>query len=73
MPQVPADAAGAGRCDGGGDGGGISPPTASRQRHSRIALLALFLYFSIPQSTHFKASKVMEHSFNLLNGELAKA
>ena len=44
-----------------------------RRRLARIALLALFLYFSIPQSTHFKASKVMEHSFNLLNGELAKA
>ena len=34
---------------------------------------ASFISFSIPQSTHFKASRVMEHSFNLLNGELAKA
>ena len=49
MPQVPADAAGAGRC-GGGDGGGTSPPPASFEDN-----------FSIPQSTHFKASRIMEH------------
>ena len=34
---------------------------------------ASFISFSIPQSTHFKASRVMEHTFSLSNGELAKA
>ncbi|WJZ99844.1 hypothetical protein VitviT2T_018258 [Vitis vinifera] len=47
--NVPADAAGVGRC-GGGDGGGTSPPAASFEDN-----------FSIPQSTHFKASRIMEH------------
>ena len=50
------------------DGGGISPPASFED-----SFACFIFYFSIPQSTHFKASKVMEHSFNLLNGELAKA
>ena len=33
----------------------------------------LFISFSIPQSTHFKASRLIEHSFSLLNVELTKA
>ena len=41
-----------------GDGGGVSPPAASFEDS-----FAWFIIFSIPQSTHFEASSVMEHSY----------